>query len=543
MKRQLEKMGNNEKEIEDSFYAYLAFGTGGLRGVIGPGTNRMNRYIVRKVTQGLAAYIGKRGDEAKRKGVAIAYDSRHQSFEFAKEAGLVLAQNGIKAFVFKELRPTPELSFAVRYLGASAGIMITASHNPPEYNGYKVYGEDGAQLSNEASDEVTAEIERIEDELSVATMELSEAERRGLFAWIGEEVDDAYHVQLRALAFQPKERHRDYKIVYTPLHGTGNRPVRRALEEIGFQQVYVVPEQEKPDPNFSTVKSPNPEDLDAFRLAFALAEEKNADMILGTDPDTDRAGVVVRDKNGSFRALTGNQLGALMLDYLLTQRKRRGCLPENGVVIKTIVTSEMGRAIASSYGLETLDTLTGFKYIGEKIREFERTGERTFLFGYEESYGYLAGAFCRDKDAAQACAIAAEMGAHYQSEGLTLYEALLRLYEKYGFYQEDLVSMTLKGVDGARQIGQMMEQLRQNPPSSVGSLAVKEMKDYKRGIDGLPSSNVLKFIFDDESWFAARPSGTEPKIKFYFGVKGGDLEDARTKLETLKKDVMSLIEN
>ncbi|RKD23086.1 phosphoglucomutase [Ammoniphilus oxalaticus] len=542
MKQQLQQLQGNEKEMEDSFYKVLAFGTGGLRGVIGPGTNRMNKYIVRKVTQGLAAYISRQGEDAKKRGVAIAFDSRHQSPEFAQEAGRVLAQNGIKAYVFRELRPTPELSFAVRHLGASGGIMITASHNPSEYNGYKVYGNDGAQLSNEASDAVTAEINQIDDELLVPAMDLETAERAGLFEWIGAEVDDAYQAELRGLVFQPAEHNRDFKIVFTPLHGTGNEPVRRILGAMGFEHVYVVPEQELPDPNFSTVKSPNPEDLEAFKLAIALADEKGADMILGTDPDTDRAGVVVRDEKGEFQPLTGNELGALMLDYILSQRQQKGDLPANGTVIKTIVTSQMGASVADRYGLETLDTLTGFKYIGEKMREFEQSGEKTFLFGYEESYGYLVGTFCRDKDAVQACMMAAEMGAYYGKQGLTLYQALLRLYEKVGFYKEDLASLTLKGVDGAEQIARMMDDLRSNPPAQIGSLGVTEVKDYQQGIEGLPKSNVMKFVMNDESWFAARPSGTEPKIKFYFGVKGASLDDATSKLQTLRADVMAMVE-
>jgi phosphoglucomutase len=541
LKQQLIQIQGNEKEIEDRFYKSLEFGTGGLRGVIGAGTNRINKYTVRKATQGLAQYITKQGNEAKKAGVAIAYDSRHMSPEFAQEAGLVLAHNGIKAYVFEELRPTPELSFAVRHLGATAGIVITASHNPPEYNGYKVYWSDGAQIATELADAVTAEIENVTDELSVQAMNLEEAEANNLFQWIGADLDEAYQKELRTLALQPNEQNRDFKVVYTPLHGTGNKPVRRILKDMGFENVSVVPEQELPDPNFSTVKSPNPEEHEAFTLAIKLAEKQGADLIMGTDPDTDRVGVVVRNSEGQFAVLTGNELGALLVDYILSQRNQQGTIPPNGVVIKTIVTSEMGAAVAAQYGIPTLDTLTGFKYIGEKIKQFRETGEKTFLFGYEESYGYLIGDFCRDKDAVQACMMAAEMAAYYQKQGKSLYEALIELFEKVGFYKEDLASLTLKGVDGVQKINAMMDQLRQNPPKQIGSLQVTEMRDYEKGLGDLPSSNVLKFFLSDESWFAARPSGTEPKIKFYFGVKGSSLEDAQTRIEKLKTVVMDLV--
>ncbi|WP_134702575.1 phospho-sugar mutase [Ammoniphilus sp. YIM 78166] len=541
LQEQLASIEGNEKEIEDRFYKSLEFGTGGLRGVIGAGTNRMNTYTVRKATQGLAQYILRQGEEAKNRGVAIAYDSRHKSPEFAQEAGLVLAQNGIKAYVFKELRPTPELSFAVRHLGAISGIVITASHNPPEYNGYKVYWEDGAQIATDLADAVTAEIAHVSDELQVKAMDLEEAQAQGLFQWIGNEIDDAYQEQLRTLALQPKETNADYKVVFTPLHGTGNLPVRRVLKDMGFEHVHVVPEQELPDPNFSTVKSPNPEEHEAFKLAIALAEKVGADMIMGTDPDTDRAGVVVKGLDGQFTVLTGNQLGALLVDYILLQKQAQGQLPTNGVVIKTIVTSEMGAEVAKQYGMGSLDTLTGFKFIGEKIKEFEETKEKTFLFGYEESYGYLAGAFCRDKDAVQACMLAAEMGSYYQKQGLSVYQALLQLFDKVGYFKEDLVSLTLKGVDGVTKINEIMERLRQNQQSQLGSMKVIEIKDYKKGIDGLPKSNVLKFFFDDDSWFAARPSGTEPKIKFYIGVKGVSLSDSEDRLEKLKSAVMQIV--
>ncbi|HJV45986.1 MAG TPA: phospho-sugar mutase [Bacillota bacterium] len=540
LKEQLQSIQGNNQEIQDRFYKSLEFGTGGLRGIIGAGTNRINKYTVRKATQGLAQYILKQ--EVERPSVVIAYDSRHMSPEFAREAGLVLAHNGIKAYVFEELRPTPELSFAVRYLKATAGIVITASHNPPEYNGYKVYWTDGAQVATELADSITAEIAEVKDELIVEAASLDEALEGQLFEWIGSSVDEAYQAELRTLALQSKEQNRDFRVVYTPLHGTGNKPVRRALEEMGFEQVWVVPEQEQPDPNFSTVKSPNPEEPEAFKLAIDLAQECGADLIMGTDPDTDRVGVVVRTEDEQFVVLTGNQLGALLLDYILSQKVTQGTIPADGVVIKTIVTSEMGTAVAAQYGIPTLDTLTGFKYIGEKIKQFHDTGEKTFLFGYEESYGYLIGDFCRDKDAVQACMIAAEMGAYYHKQGQTLYQALINLFDKVGYYKEDLVSLTRKGIDGIQQINSMMDQLRQDPPKQMGNVRIKDVLDYKRGIDGLPCANVLKFFLEDESWFAARPSGTEPKIKFYFGVKGTSLEDATRRVEQLKNDVMEFIQ-
>jgi phosphoglucomutase len=541
LRRELERI-TDEKEWEDRFYTSLTFGTAGLRGVIGAGTNRMNRYTVRKATQGLAQFILKQGEEARKKGVVIAYDCRHQSPEFAKEAGLVLAQNGIKAYVFDELRPTPELSFAVRYLGTAAGIMITASHNPPEYNGYKVYGPDGAQIAADMADAVMGEIERVPNELTVPIMPLEKARAAGLYEVIGETIDNAYQQRLRALAMQPSRNNRDLKIVYTPLHGTGNKPVRRILKDLGFQHVQVVQEQEKPDPDFSTVRSPNPEEHEAFTLAIEMAEQTGADLIMGTDPDADRVGVVVRDETGEFSVLTGNQLGALFLEYILSQRKERGELPDNGVVIKTIVTSELGAKIANHYGVETVNTLTGFKFIAEKIKQYAETGEKTFLFGYEESYGYLIGDFCRDKDAVQACMVAAEMAAYYKKRGLTLYQALKRLFDQYGTHMEELVSLTLKGVDGIKRMQAIMDRLRQSPLREVGGIPVREQKDYSRGIEGLPKANVLKYNLEDDSWFAIRPSGTEPKIKFYFASIGENNEEAQAKLETLQREVMRIVQ-
>jgi phosphoglucomutase len=542
LKRELEAIAGDEKEIEERFYKELSFGTAGLRGVIGVGTNRMNKVMVRKVTQGLAKFILGRGKTAKQKGVVIAYDSRHQSPEFAKEAGLVLARNGIKAYVFDELRPTPELSFAVRHLGAVAGIMITASHNPPEYNGYKVYGPDGAQIATDLADAVMREIQSIPDELNIEAAELDEAIAAGLYETIGEEVDDAYQAELRALMGQTTDNNRELKVVYTPLHGTGNKPVRRILKDMGFQHVYVVPEQEAPDPDFPTVSSPNPEERDTFDLAIRLAEQKGAELIMGTDPDTDRVGVAVRDRNGQFKVLSGNQLGALLLHYLLSQRAKNGKLPPNGVVIKTIVTSDLGEEIAKHYGVETINTLTGFKYIAEMIKQLETTKEKTFLFGYEESYGYLAGDFCRDKDAVQACMLIAEMAAYYHCRGLTLDQVLEKLFAQYGYHAEDLVSLTLKGIEGVRKIEAIMEQLRNRPPARLAGLEVKERKDYRLGLDGLPKANVLKILLADGSWFAARPSGTESKIKFYFAAKGKGRTEVQLKLEAIKREVMQIVQ-
>ncbi|WP_044640440.1 phospho-sugar mutase [Risungbinella massiliensis] len=541
LKLQLEQIEGQDQEIEDRFYKSLEFGTAGLRGLIGAGINRINQYTVRKAVQGLSQYITMQGEETKQKGVVIAYDCRHKSADFAREAGLVLAQNGIKAYVFEGIRPTPELSFAVRYLKATAGIVITASHNPSEYNGLKVYGSDGAQIATEIADKITKEFERVPDELEVEVANLSQAQENGLFEWIGEQVDEAYQAQLRTFAWQPKENNKDYKVVYTPLHGTGNQPVRRVLANLGFQHLYVVPKQEHPDPNFSTVQSPNPEVPEVFYLAMKEAEKREADIIMGTDPDADRVGVMVRNEEGIYMHLTGNQLGALLLDYVLSQRAQRDDLPSNGTVMKTIVTSEMGEAVAAQYGVETMNTLTGFKYISEKIKSFEETKEKAFLFGYEESYGYLIGDFCRDKDAVQACMMVAEMGAYYKKKGLTLYQVLLRLFEKVGYFKEELVCITLKGKEGVLKIQHIMEQLREKSLEELRDMSVIHKKDYMHGIDGLPKSNVLKFILEDGSWFAARPSGTEPKIKFYFGVKGLSLRDSQIKLENVKNNTLASI--
>ncbi|PEQ54324.1 phospho-sugar mutase [Bacillus thuringiensis] len=553
LKEQLENMKQDEKKIEDSFYKNLEFGTGGMRGELGAGTNRLNVYTVRKATKGLASFIEKLGEEAKKRGVVVAYDSRHKSPEFAMEVAATLGARGITTYVFESLRPTPVLSFAVRHLHTVSGIVLTASHNPPEYNGYKVYGEDGGQLPPKEADELISYVDAIEDELTVEVADVEQLKADGLLHIIGQEVDDAYAAELNNVIINKEmveKAGKDLKIVFTPLHGTSNISVRRGLKEVGFTDVTVVKEQELPDPNFSTVKSPNPEEHAAFEYAIRDGEKVGADVLIATDPDADRLGVAVRNHNGEFQVLTGNQTGALMLDYLLSQKKENGILPENGVVLKTIVTSEIGRTIAKAYGLDTVDTLTGFKFIGEKIRQYEESGQYEFQFGYEESYGYLIRPFCRDKDAVQSVLFACEVAAYYKSQGKTLYDGLLEVFEKYGFFREDLVSLTLKGKDGAEQIQEMMATFRENPPKEVAGLTVVAVEDYKASIitslqDGhkeeihLPKSNVLKYQLEDGSWFCLRPSGTEPKIKFYFGVQDSSLQNSEQKLLTIKEDIMN----
>ncbi|CAI8722873.1 MULTISPECIES: phospho-sugar mutase [Bacillus cereus group] len=553
LKEQLENMKQDEKKIEDSFYKNLEFGTGGMRGELGAGTNRLNVYTVRKATKGLAHFIEKLGEEAKKRGVVVAYDSRHKSPEFAMEVAATLGAHGITTYVFESLRPTPVLSFAVRYLHTVSGIVLTASHNPPEYNGYKVYGEDGGQLPPKEADELISYVNEVEDELTVEVADVEQLKADGLLHIIGQEVDDAYLEQLKTVIINKEmvqEVGKDLKIVFTPLHGTSNIPARRGLEAVGFTDVTVVKEQELPDPNFSTVKSPNPEEHAAFELAIRDGEKVGADVLIATDPDADRLGVAVRNHAGEYQVLTGNQTGALMLDYLLSQKKQNGTLPENGVVLKTIVTSEIGRTIAKAYGLDTVDTLTGFKFIGEKIKQYEESGQYEFQFGYEESYGYLIRPFCRDKDAVQSVLFACEVAAYYKSQGKTLYNGLLEVFAKYGFFREDLVSLTLKGKDGAEKIQEMMASFRENPPKEVAGLTVNSVEDYKASIitsliDGnkeeihLPKSNVLKYQLADGSWFCLRPSGTEPKIKFYFGVKDDSLQNSEQKLLAIKEDIMN----
>ncbi len=545
-KEELRSIAGDEKEIEDRFYKELEFGTGGLRGVIGAGTNRMNTYTVRKATQGLANYIIKQG--GKDKGVAIAYDSRRKSPEFADEAALCLAANGIKAYVFDSLRPTPELSFALRTLKCISGIVITASHNPPEYNGYKVYWEDGAQVTAPKDREIIEEVKNVTDYHEVKTMSREDAIAAGLYQVIGKEIDDAYMAELKKQIIHPeiiKEVADDIKIVYSPFNGTGNVPVRRILSELGFKNVYVVPEQEMPDPDFTTLDYPNPEDPKAFTLALKLAKEKNADIVLATDPDADRLGIYALDtKSGEYIPFTGNMSGMLIAEYILRERTSTGRMPENPALVTTIVTTNMAGAIARDYNVKFIEVLTGFKFIGEQIKLFEQTGSNNYVFGLEESYGCLAGTHARDKDAVVAVMCLCEMAAWCKKNGITVWDQMLNLYEKYGYYKETQYAITLKGIDGAAQITEMMNRLRSNPPKSFGDLTVKELRDYDRDVavnletgeeksTGLPKSNVLYFDLSNDSWCCARPSGTEPKIKFYMGVKGDSLEDAEKRVEKL----------
>lgn len=554
-KEELLAIKEDEKEIEDRFYKDLEFGTGGLRGVIGAGTNRINIYTVRKATQGLANYILKSDEQGAKKGVAIAYDSRRMSPEFAKESALVLNGNGIKAYLFESLRPTPELSFAVRELGCIAGIVLTASHNPPEYNGYKVYWEDGCQVPPPRDSEIIEEVNKVTSFEEIKIVEEEKAQEEGLLQIIGQDIDDLYVEQVKAQSINKdiiKQMADHLSIVYTPLHGTGNVPVRRVLQEVGFNKVYVVPEQEEPDSSFSTVGYPNPEDPKAFELALKLAKEKEADIIVGTDPDADRVGVVVKNNEGDYVVLTGNMTGVLLADYIITQRKEKRTLPTNGALIKTIVTTEMARAIAEKNNIQLFEVLTGFKFIGEKIGEFEKTGEYEYLFGFEESFGYLAGTYARDKDAIVATMLVCELAAFYKSKGMTLYEGLQSLYRKYGFYKETLRSITLKGIEGVAKIKGILDQLRDNPPTEVAGQKVIEVRDYASGEilntytnnkckTNLPTSNVLYYKLED-GWFCVRPSGTEPKVKLYFGVRADQEKKAIEALEQLSHEVMKNIE-
>lgn len=549
-KEELRAIQDKEAEIEDRFYKELEFGTGGLRGVIGAGTNRMNIYTVRKASQGLANYILKQGGQDK--GIAIAYDSRFMSPEFADEAALCMAANGIKAYVFETLRPTPELSFAVRKLGCISGIVVTASHNPPEYNGYKVYWEDGAQIAAPKDKEVITEVLNVTDYHAVKTMDKAEAIKAGLYQVIGQEIDDAYMVELKKQIIHPEiiqEVADDIKIVYTPFHGTGNLPVRRILAELGYKNVYVVPEQELPDPEFTTLDYPNPEDPKAFKLALKLAKEKNADIVLATDPDADRLGIYALDsQSGEYIPFTGNMSGMLIAEYIMRERKATGTMPVHPALVKTIVTTNLAEPMAAAYGVDVMEVLTGFKYIGEQIKLFEETGSHNYVFGLEESYGCLAGTHARDKDAIVAVMCLCEVAAWCKKQGITLWDQMLNLYEQYGYYKEDLYTITLKGIDGSRQITAIMDGLRKNPPKSFGELEIKTMRDYESGKvlnlktgeetpTGLPSSNVLYFDLTNDSWCCARPSGTEPKIKFYMGVKGTDLKDAQLKVEKLTEEL------
>ncbi|RKM57815.1 phospho-sugar mutase [Butyrivibrio sp. CB08] len=557
-KQELLAIRNNEAEVEDRFYRELEFGTGGLRGVIGAGTNRMNKYTVRKATQGLANYIKKNGGpDAAKKGVAISFDCRKFSPEFADETALCLAANGIKAYVSDILRPTPELSFALREFGCIAGVMVTASHNPPEYNGYKVYWQDGAQVTPPHDTGIISEVVAITDYHDVKTMSKEDAIAQGLYVSFGEEIDDKYMVELKKQIIHKDvidEMADKFTIVYTPFHGTGNLPVRRVLKELGFKNVFVVPEQEEPDPEFTTLEYPNPEDPKAFELALKLAKEKDADIVLATDPDADRLGIYAKDlKTGEYVPFTGNMSGMLIGEYILSERKATGTMPERPAFVTTIVTTNMAKAIADAYGLHYIEVLTGFKYIGEQIKIFEENGQSyNYVFGLEESYGCLAGTHARDKDAVVAVMMLCELAAFYKKQGKSVWDAMIDIYEKYGYYKEGQYSITMKGKEGAEQIAALMDRLRSNPPKEVGAWKVEEFRDYKtgktvnmatgaEGSTGLPVSNVLYFALDNDAWCCARPSGTEPKIKFYMGVKGKDLADAAKLQDELTTAVKAIV--
>ena len=551
-KKELESIKDNEKEIEDRFYKELEFGTAGLRGVIGAGSNRMNKYTVGRATQGLANFILKEGTQEK--GVAISYDSRHMSKEFSEEAALCLNANGIKTYIFDELRPVPELSFTVRQLKCTAGIMITASHNPPEYNGYKVYWDDGAQIIPPKDKQIIDEVNKTEFS-QIKKMNKEDAIKAGLYIEIGKEIDDKFVNTLKSLVLNPeviKKVQDDIKIVYTPLHGAGNVPVQRVLKELGFTHVFVVPEQEKPDGDFPTVSYPNPEDKNAFKLALELAKRVNADVVLATDPDSDRLGVYSKDDNGEYIAYTGNMSALLIAEYELSQKKEKGMLPDNGAFITTIVSSDMAKAIAKAYGLKVFETLTGFKWIGEKIRQFEEQHTYSYQFGFEESYGCLISPHARDKDGISAVMALCEATAYYKSKGITLWQQMLNIYKKYGFYKEGQISIVLKGADGAEQIKAKMEKMRANPPKFLAGHKVIEARDYKehtivkengeRSETDLPTSNVLYYDLTDNAWCCVRPSGTEPKIKFYMGVRGESMEDADKRLEELMEAMKKFVE-
>lgn len=550
-RNELLALKGNEAEIEDRFYKDLEFGTGGMRGVIGAGTNRLNIYTVRKATQGLANFIIKEG--AQDKGVAIAFDSRHMSPEFADEAALCLAANGIKAYRFESLRPTPELSYALRTLGCTAGIVVTASHNPPEYNGYKVYWADGAQVTAPYDTQIIAEVNKITDYSNVKTMSKEDAQKAGLYQVIGKEIDDQYIEELKKLVVHPdivKEVGKELKIVYTPLHGTGNIPARRVLKEIGFENVYVVKEQELPDGDFPTVGYPNPEAAEAFELALKLAKEVDADIVLATDPDADRLGVYAKDsKTGEYVSFTGNMSGMLICEYIMSQKQEMGTLPANGALIKTIVSTNMADQVAKNYNMKLIEVLTGFKFIGEQIKLFEQNHDYEYVFGFEESYGCLVGTHARDKDAIVAVMSLCEAAAYYKKQGLTLWDQMINIFDKYGYFREGLHTMTLKGISGAQEIQNILERVRNNPPKVLGDYKVKEVRDYQKEEitnaetnevtpTGLPVSNVLYYDLEDDAWCCVRPSGTEPKIKFYFGVKGTSFEDANMKLDDLTKAML-----
>ena len=555
-KEELKNIAEDDNEIKERFYMDLEFGTAGLRGIIGAGTNRMNIYVVRRATQGLANYIAK--VDKKSQGVAIAYDSRHMSPEFAEEAALCLAANGIKAYIFESLRPTSELSFAVRHLGCVAGINVTASHNPPEYNGYKVYWEDGAQITPPHDSGIMGEVKSISDWNTVKTIDKAEAEKAGLFQVIGKEVDDAYMAELKKQVLHMdaiKAEGKNLKVVYTPLHGTGNIPARRILKELGFENVYVVKEQELPDGDFPTVSYPNPEAAEAFELGLKLAKEVDADLVLATDPDADRLGVRVKDKNGEYHDLTGNMSGCLLANYEISQKKAiNGSLPEDGALIKTIVTTNLADAIAKGYGVKLIEVLTGFKFIGQQILGFEQSGKGSYLFGFEESYGCLIGTYARDKDAIVATMALCEAAAYYKTQGKTLWDAMIEMYEQFGYYKDAIQSVTMKGIEGLQKIQEIMNSLRQNPPAEFAGHKVVAVRDYKADTitdvatgavkpTGLPNSNVLYYELTDDAWVCVRPSGTEPKVKFYYGVKGTSLADADEKSDIMGKAVLDMVDS
>ncbi len=548
-KAELRSIADNEMEIKERFFKELEFGTGGLRGIIGNGSNRLNQYTVGKASQGLANYILQEGTQAQ--GVAIAYDSRFMSPEFAEVAGLIFAANGIPAYVYPALRPVPMLSFAVRELGCTAGVVLTASHNPPEYNGYKVYWADGAQVVAPRDKGIITEVNAVTDFGQIKRMERKEAEEKKLFQLIGEEVDEAFDQNVQACLMNKDMIARmgdKLNIVYTPLHGSGNMPVRRNLEKAGFKNVFIVKEQEMPDSSFSTVEYPNPEDVKVFVMAQELAAKVDADVLIGTDPDADRVGAMVKDEKGEFVALTGNHVGVLATEYILSQRKAQGKLPANGAVIKTIVSTEMVTPICEAYGVEKMDVLTGFKFIGEKIKDFEEAGSYEYLYGFEESYGCLGGTYARDKDAVYAAVLICEMAAYYKEKGMTLYEALLALYEKYGYYREGIKSLTMKGLEGMARIALIMKTFRENTPAELGGFRVVVAKDYKTQVfknlltgeesgSPLPVSDVLHYTLEDGTWVCVRPSGTEPKLKFYIGVKADSLQAAQDKVDALNNDI------
>ena len=555
LKQQLNDLRQDPEKLEDAFYAPLEFGTAGMRGILGPGINRMNIYTVRQATEGLARFMETQGTENKKRGVAIAYDSRHQSPEFAMEAAKTLAQHDIPSFVFESLRPTPELSFAVRHLNTFAGIMVTASHNPAAYNGYKVYGEDGGQMPPADADALTKYVREVSNPLKVEVLADAEVKASDLISIIGEEVDRAYLEEIKAVTIDQElveTMGKDLKLVYTPLHGTGEMLGERALKQAGFEQFVLVPEQAIPDPNFTTVKSPNPEEHSAFEYAIRLGEKEGADLLIATDPDADRLGAAVRQPDGTYKVLTGNQIGALLIQYILEAHQSRGILPKNAAVLKSIVSSELPAVIAESYGARMLNVLTGFKFIAEKIQQFEEDHSQTFMFGFEESYGYLVKPFVRDKDAIQALVLLAEVAAFYKKQGKTLYDGLQTIFEKYGYYAEKTISVTMGGQEGSAKIAALMKQFRENSPTEFADVKVLQIEDFKEltktdtegNVEKLTTlpSDVLKYVLEEEGWIAIRPSGTEPKIKFYIGVKGKSAEDAENKINRYETTIKEMTE-